>query len=44
MAREGTLTRDTYVWTPGSAGWTHAGKVAELAPVFGEVPPPPPPA
>ncbi|WP_424932029.1 SPFH domain-containing protein [Amaricoccus macauensis] len=42
MAAEGSFTRETYVWTPGSAGWIHAGEVAELAPVFAQVPPPPP--
>jgi membrane protease subunit (stomatin/prohibitin family) len=44
MVREGELTPESYVWTPGSAGWTHAGEVADLAPIFAQVPPPPPSA
>ncbi len=43
MAREGTLTRDHHVWTPGQDGWKRAGEVGALAAVFGQVPPPPPP-
>ena len=44
MAREGTLTRDSLVWTAGQDGWTKAGEVSALASVFAQVPPPPPPA
>lgn len=43
QARSGALTRDTLVWSEGMAGWTAAGQVPELAPVFGAVPPPLPP-
>lgn len=43
MAQEGTLTRDTHVWTPGQDGWMRAGDVAELAQLFTILPPPPPP-
>jgi hypothetical protein len=44
MASAGSLTAESYVWTPGAPGWAHAGEVAELAPLFGQVPPPPPAA
>ncbi len=41
----GTLTKQTYVWKNGMAGWTAAGTVPELACIFmtGTPPPPPPP-
>ncbi|TNC52058.1 SPFH domain-containing protein [Rubellimicrobium rubrum] len=42
MAQDGTLTRDTHVWTAGQEGWKRAGEVTALAPVFPQVPPPPP--
>ncbi|MDR2177774.1 MAG: DUF4339 domain-containing protein [Treponema sp.] len=32
------------VWKQGMSGWSAAGSVAELAPVFNAAPPPPPPA
>ncbi|OIQ43812.1 MAG: antifreeze protein [Roseobacter sp. MedPE-SW] len=44
MAQEGSLSRDTHVWTPGQDGWMRAGDVAELAQLFTVLPPPPPPA
>jgi membrane protease subunit (stomatin/prohibitin family) len=44
MASEGTLTRQTHVWTPGQDGWLRAEDVAELAQLFTILPPPPPPA
>jgi membrane protease subunit (stomatin/prohibitin family) len=44
MAQEGSLTRDTHVWTPGQDGWMRAGDVTELAQLFTILPPPPPPA
>ncbi|QYX56295.1 SPFH domain-containing protein [Roseovarius sp. SCSIO 43702] len=44
MAQEGTLTRDTHVWTQGQDGWMRAGDVQELAQLFTVLPPPPPPA
>lgn len=43
MAQEGTLSRETLVWTPGQDGWKAAGDVAELAQLFTILPPPPPP-
>ncbi|MBP1805356.1 SPFH domain-containing protein [Rubellimicrobium aerolatum] len=42
MAREGTLTRETHVWTPGQEGWTRAGEVPALAALLAQIPPPPP--
>ncbi len=44
MAAEGTLARETHVWSPGSEGWRRAGEVPELAGVLGAMPPPLPPA
>ncbi len=44
MAVNGQLTRETLVWKQGMMNWAAAGTVAELAPVFGSVPPPMPPA
>ncbi|WP_116598030.1 SPFH domain-containing protein [Primorskyibacter marinus] len=43
MARDGDLTRKTYVWTAGQDGWKPAEDVAELAQLFTVMPPPPPP-
>ena len=42
MAQDGTLTRDTHVWTAGQDGWKTADEVAELAQLFTILPPPPP--
>ncbi|MCR8827084.1 SPFH domain-containing protein [Pseudosulfitobacter koreensis] len=42
MATEGTLTRETYVWTAGQDGWMRAEDVGELAQLFTILPPPPP--
>ncbi len=42
MAADGTLTRETYVWTAGQDGWQRAEDVAELAQLFTVMPPPPP--
>jgi membrane protease subunit (stomatin/prohibitin family) len=39
-ARSGELTRDTLVWRQGMANWAKASEVADLAGVFGAVPPP----
>jgi len=39
----GQVTRDTLVWKQGMPGWTAAGQVAEIASLFGAVPPPLPP-
>lgn len=44
MVMSGQLTRETLVWKQGMASWAAAGTLAELAPVFGAVPPPMPPA
>ncbi|HZE38279.1 MAG TPA: SPFH domain-containing protein [Stackebrandtia sp.] len=40
----GALTRATLVWKSTMAQWTPAGEVPELAQVFGNTPPPLPPA
>ncbi|MCV2880583.1 SPFH domain-containing protein [Actibacterium sp. XHP0104] len=42
MAADGSLTRDSHVWTPGQDGWKRASEVAELAQLFTILPPPPP--
>lgn len=44
MAADGSLTRETLVWTPGQDGWIAAGEIAELAQLFTIQPPPPPAA
>ncbi len=44
MVSEGSLTRDSLVWTPGQDGWMRAEDVTELAQLFTIAPPPPPPA
>ncbi|MCT8159597.1 SPFH domain-containing protein [Pseudoruegeria sp. SHC-113] len=43
MAADGSLTRESFVWTPGQDGWMKAEDVAELAQLFTILPPPPPP-
>ena len=43
MVQEGSLTRDTVVWTAGQDGWLKAGDIPELAQLFTIMPPPPPP-
>ena len=43
LASEGKLTRETLVWRQGMPAWAQAATVAELAQVFGAVPPPLPP-
>lgn len=40
---DGTLTRETLAWKQGMEQWTPAGEVPELAPLFGDTPPPLPP-
>ena len=42
MVSAGTLTAQTVVWTQGMAGWTPAGQVPALAPLFSTPPPLPP--
>ena len=41
---EGTVTRETMVWTAGQGEWKPANTVSALAELFTFVPPPPPPA
>ncbi len=36
------LTRETYVWKTGMAGWLPASEVPEMVNILGSVPPPPP--
>jgi len=43
MASDGSLARETYVWTAGQDGWMRAEDVQELAQLFTILPPPPPP-
>ena len=43
-AADGTLTRESWVWTAGQDGWKHAGDVTDLARLFTVLPPPPPAA
>ncbi len=40
---EGTVTRETMVWTAGQDGWMKAGEVHDLVQLFTVLPPPPPP-
>jgi membrane protease subunit (stomatin/prohibitin family) len=42
MAGDGSLTRDSMVWTAGQDGWMRAGDVTALARLFTVMPPPPP--
>jgi membrane protease subunit (stomatin/prohibitin family) len=44
MAAQGQFTPQSQVWKQGMSGWSAAGTVAELAPVFAQSVPPPPPA
>jgi membrane protease subunit (stomatin/prohibitin family) len=41
-ATDGTLSRETFVWTAGQDGWQKAEDVRELAQLFTILPPPPP--
>ena len=43
MAKSGQLTKETYVFTQGMAGWTLAGQVQDLACLFAPAVPPIPP-
>ncbi|THD81553.1 SPFH domain-containing protein [Aliigemmobacter aestuarii] len=43
MAGDGSLTRDTLVWTAGQDGWKRAEDVPAVARLFTVLPPPPPP-
>lgn len=42
MIANGTLTRETYVFIQGMAGWTAAAQVPQVAALFGTQTPPPP--
>ena len=42
MAGQGSLTRESLVWTAGQDGWKAADDVAELSQLFTILPPPPP--
>ncbi|MFV2051893.1 SPFH domain-containing protein [Aliiroseovarius sp. YM-037] len=42
MTSDGTVTRDTYLWTAGQDGWQRAEDIDELAQLFTVLPPPPP--
>lgn len=42
LVADGSVTRETLVWAQGMDGWRPAGEVAELAPLFTVMPPPPP--
>jgi len=43
MAQSGQFTAQSLIWKQGMAGWAAAGAEAELAALFGAMPPPPPP-
>jgi len=43
MVANGQLTKNTYVWKQGMAGWEMAGNVQELAGLFASTSSPPPP-
>ena len=40
MVTDGSLERETLVWTAGQDGWIAAGDIAELATLFTVLPPP----
>lgn len=44
MVAAGSLTPESWLWTPAGPDWIRGRDVAELADIFGAVPPPPPPA
>lgn len=43
MAADGSMKRESYIWTPGQDGWLKAEDVTEMAQLFTILPPPPPP-
>jgi len=43
MIAAGTLTKGSHVWSAGQDGWKLASDVPEIASLFAQVPPPPPP-
>ncbi|NRB82100.1 MAG: SPFH domain-containing protein, partial [Saccharospirillaceae bacterium] len=43
LVAQGTVTRDTLVWTESMANWTKAGEVNEVNSLFAATPPPLPP-
>jgi len=42
LIRNGTIRRDTMVWSAGMPEWSPAGKVGEFAPLFAQAAPPRP--
>lgn len=40
---QGKITSQTLIWSPTLSGWTAAGQVADWAPYFQQMTPPPPP-
>ena len=42
MVINGTLTRDSLIWTAGMSQWKKAGEIAELIGLFSQTPPPVP--
>ena len=43
MAGDGTLTRDSMIWTAGQDGWKRAEEITAVVRLFTVQPPPPPP-
>jgi hypothetical protein len=43
MVSQGTLKQESLVWKQGMASWMQASGVADLAPLFANLPPPLPP-
>ncbi len=43
MVADGSLTRDSQMWTAGQDGWMRAEDIPDLARLFTVMPPPPPP-
>jgi hypothetical protein len=41
LIKEGTISRDTQIWTAGMSEWRMAGQVERFAPLFGTSGPPP---
>ncbi len=40
MVGDGSIKRETMVWTAGQDGWLKAGDIADLAQLFTVMPPP----
>lgn len=41
LVQQGRLSKGTYVWKAGMAGWDVAGNIQELSQLFQSTPPPP---